>query len=339
MTYLRFSMILVATMLLTFSPFLTHVALARNCSVWRGCPYVPTPMPYTSAKEKGLWLWKSPVSASSASFDQSISSADQYGFNAIYVSTDNYISIETLPTGTNKDTQKRSYMDALAHIVSSANSKGIKVDIEAGASNWAQPENQWKGFAIINFLKEYNLLYPNQKVRGLQYDVEPYLLATYDTDKASVLTNYVSFIDQSINQMPIDSTFSIDIPHFFDDVANATPQIYYNGRTTYTYNHLLNILDRKPGSNIIIMAYRNYFSGGNGVDAIASTELREATQTKTNIIIAQETSNTSPSYITFYGMTKADLSSQINTINNAYSNNSNYVGTAVDYIDPFLALR
>lgn len=271
---------------------------------------------------------------------QQLQSIAAEGFNTVYITTDDYIDIASMSSGTAKNAAIATYFQNLSKFVTTANSLGLSVDAEGGWRDWAYPANQWKGFALIDMVKAYNVAYPNARLRGFEYDVEPYLLPEYETNKATVLTQYVGFIDQSVQRLVgTDIKFSISIPHFYDDVNQWTPPITYGGRTEYTFNQLLDILEKKPGSDILLMSYRNFFDGTNGTRAISETEVKEASLSyHTQIIIGQETGNVTPSYVTFYGMTRSAVANALSTINSAYANYGQFGGTAVDYIDPYLAL-
>ncbi len=309
-------------------------------------PPVVTPPPVTppssaSSQEQGMWFWDSPIQMTSAQATQDLQVAKQNGFNAVYVTADDYLTIVAMPAGAAKTAQTKAYMNAMSQFVQKASSYGIVVDIECGWRDWGEPANRWKGFDMIDFLKQYNQQYPQAKIRGFQYDVESYLQAGYEDNKTPFLQNYVAFIDQSVTRMQgTDATFSVVIPFFYTDTQNWTPEITYNGKTEYAYNQLLDILQKKPGSRVLVMAYRNFFTGDNGVQDISTPEVTEAAKGySTKVLIAQETGDVDPSYVTFHGMTKAKLFSQLGTINNTYNSYSSFAGTAVDYMDPFLQLK
>ncbi len=293
-------------------------------------------------KEFGIWVWDSPIEMSGDERRTVLENVALYHFNTVYVTIDDYLDIAALADGATKNTKKTAYFDAIASFIALAQSKGIAVDVEGGARDWAQSANRWKGYALIAAVKEYNGTHPQVKIHGLQYDVEPYLLQNYETDKATVLREYLEFIDGSVAlATSMDGAFSIVIPHFYDDTQAWTPQITFNGKTNYTYNHLLDILEKKPKSTMLIMAYRNYFEGDGGTRQIANVEIQEASQSQysTRIIVAQETGNVSPAYVTFYGFSKSDFLNNLSTIYSAFQNTQGFGGVAVHYIDPFLALK
>jgi hypothetical protein len=304
----------------------------------------PVLLPNTEAgDEYGVWEWTTPTDMTSSQMDSIVSSAKAHKFNVIYLTIDDYLEIAALPAGSAKDTKTQSYMNTLNAFVTKAKAQGIAVDAEGGSRDWADAENKWKGFALIDFVGAYNQKYPGAKIRKFQYDVESYLKSSYEENKATVLASFVAFIDQSMTRMQnVDAGFSVVVPHFYDSTQEWTPSVTYNGKKAHTFTHLLSILGRKPGSDLIIMAYRNFFSGGgDGVRELSTPELVEASAdgNKTNIIIAQETGNIDPSYVTFYGKTRADLLNMVSTITKNFGSYSAFNGVAIDYLDPFLELK
>lgn len=139
-----------------------------------------------------------------------------------------------------------------------------------------------------------------------------------------------------------DSTarFSIVIPHFYDSEVKWTPLINYNGISLYPYTHLLKILEQREASSVIIMSYRNFFEKTNGTKEISENEIQEATEGEysTKIIIAQETGNVDPDYITFYDYPKISLFDALQEIDAYFGKYKNFDGVAVHYFDSFLRM-
>lgn len=296
----------------------------------------------SGASESGLWIWDTPLQMSRDYVARMVDSASTNGFNTLYVTVDDYLTVAAMPAGTQKTAKTSSYMNALAAVIAAAQQKGMHVDIEGGARDWAYPENRWKGYALIDFLAAYNIAHPEAKANGLQYDVEPYLLPEYETDKAAVLTQFLEFIQESTARMAqVDGTFSVVIPHFYDSRQAWTPSVKFGDKNAFTFTHLLDILEAKPGSELIIMAYRNYFEGEGGTRELSQAELDEAAAGgyATHIVVAQETGNVEPSYVTFYGLSKADLTTALSDIRSTFKDNKNFGGVAVHYLEPFLDLK
>ncbi len=293
-------------------------------------------------QEYGIWVWETPPKMSETYVDQMIASAKEYGFTTLYITIDDYVMISTLTDEKQKLQQKNQYFKTLSGIIKKSHTNDIAVDVVGGARDWAYPENRWKGYALIDFVKEYNDTYPEAKIRGLQYDVEPYLLPEYDEDKEKPLLQFLEFIDESMMRMKdVDASFSIVVPHFYDAAQKWTPPIPYAGKSEHTFTHLLDILEKKPGSSIIVMAYRNFFEGGDGVKQLADAEIHEASEGAyaTRIIVAQETGDVEPPYVTFFGKSKEDLNMSVDAIRKAYAASKNFGGVSIHYLEPFMELK
>ncbi|OHB08431.1 MAG: hypothetical protein A3I19_00100 [Candidatus Zambryskibacteria bacterium RIFCSPLOWO2_02_FULL_38_13] len=120
-----------------------------------------------------------------------------------------------------------------------------------------------------------------------------------------------------------------------------TQKFTYDGEKDYAFKHLLNVLDKRPNGSIIIMSYRNLAIGDDSTVEISSNEMRTAKSGayKTKIIIAQETGDVPPPYITFHSTSKKYLFSQIEKINTTFDSYPNFGGVAIHYANAFLALR
>jgi len=293
-------------------------------------------------KEFGIWVWDSPVKMTSAYAKQVLTVSKKNGFNAIYLTIDDYLPLTEIKDEEERQKQIASYMKSLEVFVSAAKSSGIEVDVVGGSKDWAIKENRWKGYALIDFVKHYNESYPNARVRNLQYDVEPYLLSDYDSEKEVILKEYVEFIDESTKRMKnVPAGFSIVIPHFYDKDQKWTPSYTYNGEKAYTLTHLLRVLSQKDKTEIIIMSYRNFFAEENGTKQISQSEIKEAAEGnyKTKIIIAQETGNVSPAYVTFHDYPKVSLFDALSEIQDHFGSSQSFGGTAVHYFDSFMKLE
>ncbi len=295
-------------------------------------------------REFGIWIWETPFQMTPDYASSALNAAATNGFNTVYVTIDDYVAIAALPDGADKSAKQAAYFQAVENFVSAAHIRGIAVYVEGGSRDWAESANRWKGYALIDFVQAYNRAYPGEEVKGLQYDVESYLLPSYTTDQVGTLTNFLAFIDEAARRMESENPtahLSVVIPHFYDSVQNWTPLISFDGSSSYTYTHLLQILQQDPNSTVIVMAYRNSFAGNNGTEQLAGAEVAQATNGgySTKVIVAQETGAVDPAYVTFHGLSKSDLYNALNQISSTFGQYSSYGGMAVDYLDPFLALR
>ncbi len=296
-------------------------------------------------KEYGTWIWTPLLDMTPEYMESIMTGAESYGVNVIYISIDSYLDIFVMHDGKEKEKKYKEFSDKLERFIIIAHKHNIKVDAEAGWRNWAELGNTYKAFAIIQYVKEFNATHTHT-LRGFQYDVEPYLLSWYQKDNISVLRNFLSLIDQSImllgpKKYLNDLEFSVVIPDFYDKNQSPFPPFEYMGETDYPYNHLLNSLEKRPNSSVIVMSYRNFAHGADGSIDISNTEVETATNGlySTRVILAQETGDVQPPYITFNNTNKKYYSDEVAKLTKAFEPYANFGGIAVHYVNAFLSLK
>jgi hypothetical protein len=89
------------------------------------------------------------------------------------------------------------------------------------------------------------------------------------------------------------------------------------------------------------MSYRAFAEGFDGSIEISTNEMKTAKKGsyQTKIIIAQETGEVLPAYLTFHNTSKNRLFEEIGKINTAFDPYSNFNGIAIHYANAFLALK
>ena len=292
-------------------------------------------------KEYGSWVWTPVLQMTPAYMESILSDAHKDGVNVMYVSIDSYLDIFTMQKGREREKQKKDFGDRLEYFITLAQKYNIEVDAEGGWRNWAEEGHTYKAFAIVNFVRDFNTTHQN-KIRGFQYDVEPYLLDSYITDQSTTLRNFVKLVDETESFLgDSELQLSVVVPDFFDEGDGFTEKFAYNGRKESVFKHLLNILEGRAGSSIIIMSYRNFAEGEDSAIEISENEMQTAKKGlyNTKIIIAQETGAVPPPYITFHNTSKKYFSEQVGKINSAFLSHPNFGGIAVHYVNAFLALR
>lgn len=289
--------------------------------------------------EKGTWLWTPIPQLTEKYSDSIISGALKNGIKNIYISIDSYLDIYIMPDGDEKIAKRAEFDKKIEYFIKKANDNGITVDAEAGWRNWAEDGNTYKALATLNYALKFNKEH-TVKFRGFQYDVEPYLLDEYKEDKAKVLKNFLNLVNQTVSMLNNkDLELTVVIPEFYDGSNGETPKFLYNGKSKYASEHLLSILDRREGSKVIIMSYRNFTKGIDGSIDISEDEINSANEHKTKIIIAQETGDVEPPYITFHNTNKKYFNRQKTELDKAFMLDKSYGGVAIHYINAFLDLK
>ena len=292
-----------------------------------------------SGPEKGTWLWTPVMNLTPTYWNAVIAGAKKDGIHNIYLSTDSYLDIYTMSDGADKEKKQKAFDAILENFITTAHKNNMTVDAEAGWRNWAEPGNEYKAFAIVDYVKEFNASHA-EKLRGLQYDIEPYLLDSYIENKDGVLRNLVDLVNETVTRLNnTDVSFSVVIPDFYDGTSEETPQFVYGWSYGYALTHLLNTLERRPGSTLIVMAYRNQSGGDDGSINISKDEIKSADEYHTKIVIAQETGKVLYSYTSFFNTSLAYLNSQIQNIKNSFSDDASYNGIAIHYINALMELE
>lgn len=298
-----------------------------------------TPTEKEEVKERGSWIWTPILDMTPRYMDSILSEAKTNGVNTMYVSIDSYLDIFVMAKGEQREKQKKAFGDNLEEFIIRANRNGIAVDAEAGWRNWAEEGHEYKAFAIVNYVKNFNAERQN-KFRGFQYDVEPYLLDAYADDPAEVLKNFVELTDKTKNFLgDSDLKFSVVIPDFYDKKDGLTPKFSYNSKKASVFEHLLEILDEREKSSIIIMSYRSFADGYDGSIEVSQNEMQTGKSHNTKIIIAQEVGDVPPPYITFHKTSKEYLNRQVGRINDTFKPYPNFGGIAIHYVNAYLALK
>lgn len=289
--------------------------------------------------EKGSWLWTPVLNITPEYRSHVIQGAKSSGIKNIYLSIDSYLDIYVMPDGQEKNDKKIAFDEILRDFIKEAKDNGITVDAEGGWRNWAETGNQYKAFAVLDYAIEFNKTYP-EKLRGFQYDVEPYLLDHYQNSKKTVLRNLVNLIDESVVRLEeSDLELTVVIPEFYDGANGETPTFFYGGRLGYAFDHLLSILENRSGSKIIVMSYRNFSVGPDGAIEISKDEVTKANKYETKIILAQETGDVEPPYITFHKNTRSYYNKEVKKLEKAFEKDKSFNGIAAHYLNAFMELK
>lgn len=292
-------------------------------------------------EEHGSWVWTPILLITPEYRTEILNNAQKNRINVIYLSIDSYLDIFSMKDSKAKTELESKFKSIIRDFIIEANNRGIAVDAEAGWKNWAEVGHTYKPIAILDFVKHFNEI-SDYKFRGFQYDVEPYLLERYKSDPVDVLMRFVELIDNS--ERFLGSTkikFSVVVPDYFDKKDKATPEFNYNGKMDSVFGHIYEVLDRRRNSSIIVMSYRNFAEGRDGSIQVSKNEIRTANKltNRTDVIIAQETGDFPPPYITFFGTSKERLQNETSKIRRAFQRQHNFGGFAIHYINTYLALK
>ncbi len=243
-----------------------------------------------TAPSRAMWVWN---------WDQNralISFARSHGVGRLFVSA---------PPGFST-TQAARYTDLLNR----ASAAGIAVDALSGdpswvgnpatAVAWAREVESFHGFA------------------GLHLDVEPYALASWNTDQPGTIAGYLSMLSQ-VKSAAGSYKLEADIPFWFNTIPWAGSSLDVA---------VFGIVDAAT-----LMTYRNVATGSNGIIAIGQAEFNDGVALGKPVRLAVETNANSLAEVTFYGTSVTYMNAQLSQVDAAYRASPLYRGIAIeDYL-------
>ncbi len=223
-----------------------------------------------------------------------------------------------------------------------AHESGIRVYAYAGNTTWGESSlTSWVVANIIRPLQKYQSLctLPSQLLDGLVFDVEYW---TDDTQTASVVCPGLCDLmwrTREMLQMP-GTKFEVGCTaaYWLADTTNTRASFSYQGKTAQDGIFLMDNADF-----VVVLDYFNNAtanSNGAGIEADHTawnnyaTSLFESAPVKgpAKLFVGVETQNETPSYISFYGMTKAQMETQLTAVSSYFTavGARAYLGACVD---------
>lgn len=259
----------------------------------------------TSRKNpKGTWIWDSRIIEKER--DEILSFASDHDVTAIYLQM-------------NRDIAPNVYAD----FIRSAKERQIRVEALAGRPEWALRTNQDPIKAFITWTLEYNAsVEAEERFDGLHFDIEPYLLAEWETKPKMILEEWVHnlrFIEQETRGSGLK--IALDVPYWLHTVKVPN--------TEYSFSAWL----LEKFDSLVIMDYRNHALGKNGIVENAHATLREASILNKQVIVAVETAKSSEGdRVSFYSKSVEFMEQELQTAHQELSRYAGYAGMAIhDY--------
>ncbi len=275
----------------------------------------------------GIWIWQE-YFYDSENVKLVIDFAKKKKIRTFFVRVDNFL--DAYEAG---DIQKQeNIFENLNYFVKIAHQNNIKVEALFGGPQWSNPSHRY----LVNIILDFILNGLNNKrinFDGIHIDIEPYQQDNFSLNSARYYEYYLTTIEeikQKLLNKKYTGTLSIDIPYWFGK-NNIRENIFYNKKKKNIFKHLLDILEEYPKSYLVIMAYRNYAFGNNGVINILERELSLLNQEKKYLkfipflVIGQEITEQKNSKTTsYYGYNWQYIYTELFKIDNFFRKNSEY---------------
>lgn len=201
---------------------------------------------------------------------------------------------------------------------------GKKVYALAGDVDWSTTATHaWIAANITQKIVDYNAASTaSQRFDGFHLDVEYWTGAQATTDALSGMSALVTDMRASLGHVGMFTAF------YLVDDTNTRPSVLFNGKTQQDGKHLLDMAD-----HVVVGTYRdtadvNLVDDVDGIINLIQPWYDYALANSKPVYSGVETTNVAPSYITFFGQTKAAMETQIDLANAAFTGNV-YLGLAV----------
>lgn len=223
------------------SPCFGLVALA---CVLAGATYQPS----------ALWVWQESVITNPSNQAAFFSFASAHGVDRIYVSCESSIQNDR---------------PALIAFLQTAARDGMTTELLFGDPRWVLPGKGYprQGYAVSlvsKFTAQLLSRMTSGKPTAVHYDVEPYSLALWKTERNTIALDYVTLVTRLATAAhKLGLTLSVDVPYWYGTIPVT------RGSTTTPLNQLvLNAVDR-----YVIM---DYWDTGARIERQATTDLTYA---------------------------------------------------------------
>ncbi|MED4584818.1 hypothetical protein P9578_18745 [Brevibacillus choshinensis] len=256
-------------------------------------------------KSKATWIWQSETIGRDK--QQILSFCEQNEITLIYLRID----------------MNKTY-DYYRSFIRDANARGIEVHAVAGHPAWALASNQKRMLKIVNWVKQYNESVTRaEQVRGIQLDIEPYLLPQWETEQERVIREWQSNIDVFTAEVKKDSDLeaSAAIPFWMDDIP--TP----SNRDLSLSTWLISRFD-----TVCIMAYRDELDGPNGLLSLVDEEMNQADKLERRVLIAVNMKEIEDDHASFAEEGAEEMNQLLEKLPAKMADHPSYSGNAIhDY--------
>lgn len=256
-------------------------------------------------KSKATWIWQSETIGKEK--QQILTFCEENDITLIYLRID----------------MNQTY-DYYRSFIRDANAKGIEVHAVAGHPAWALASNQKRMLKIVNWVKKYNeSVAQAEQVRGIQLDIEPYLLPQWETEQERVIREWQANIEVFTAELANEGNLeaSAAIPFWMDDIPTPTnPDLSLS-------TWLISRFD-----TVCIMAYRDKLDGPNGLLDLVDEEMTQADKLERRVLIAVNMKEIEDDHASFAEEGAEEMNQLLDELPGKLADHPSYSGNAVhDY--------
>jgi hypothetical protein len=227
-----------------------------------------------------------------------------------------------------------SYAGELRALTAAAGRSGVAVEAVAGDPNWAVA-NELHVRRVLDFVGGFNrATAPGARLRGLQFDVEPWSLPRFQTAPQSTLGGYLDMVAGVVavqRRTAGTPRVGFAIPYWFEG-TNPKTVIDYAGRHAPALDHLARLLRVSPAAAVSVMAHVARISGPGGITTVAKRAIDRlhGLAPAVRATVGVETTNSDPETPSYYGRSADVFVADMQTLSRAFMATPAFDGIVVD---------
>lgn len=233
-----------------------------------------------------------------------------------------------------------------------ASSLGFTVHAVAGGPNWTAETHRYLGPMTLQLIADYNSdVYPEERIRGVQFDIEPYVLDSFRDNVERSLQDYLWTVRDIVDAYEQVQNWygnkglglGFAIPFWFDGTPEV-PRVQFgeSEEPKAAAFHLIDMLRQLPDAYVLVMAYRNRATGDDGSIEHVAREFDYASQPEVacacGIVIGQEFTDVrpdEPEKLSFWTEGRVAFRQAVAELTEVYGGLPQFRGISVDDIDTY----
>lgn len=212
----------------------------------------------------------------------------------------------------------------LADWIRAASMRCVEVELLFGNARWILPAMQAQARERTDWVVRYAESHPDARPTGVHFDLEPQQLAEWDVmaDRPGLVSHLVDVLE---SMKPVAESaglrLSVDIGFFLDgyEVTRA-------GRARPGSEWITDAVSR-----VVIMDYRDSAEsmGFGGMISLAEDEVAYASSAGTPIVLAAETGEVTPEYVSFREEGLAAMQTELAAVRAHFAASTSFAGLAI----------
>jgi hypothetical protein len=340
----------VTSVLMTAAVLLAVLGATPAASAATACP---TEVPQ---QRDAVFEWHRLSQVNTTVTDQRLRDLQCGGFKTVYADISEYVEVAAQRSSRTQQARLLQLKGELKGFVSRATEHQLGVHAVAGAPNWTDQARRYLGPMTVDLVAAYNNDPANEKLQGVQLDIEPYVERAWSRNVTASLQAYLATIrdiveryrkvrEQPENQ---DLQLGVAIPFWYEGAPDAPP-VLFGSEKKYAAFHLIDMLRADPQAYVLVMAYRNFAShvdpsiNEDGSIALVSGEFAYANAgddpALCGIVIGQEFGLADPyAFKTSFGTVgRAAFRQAAGELTDTYGSRPQFRGLSVNDLDSYEA--